>query len=114
MLEVNFKLILCMILKVIYKYLNSVVNETTYTGHTSNINYNTNYKIVLIMILFSSSWCEPLKTNSSREISAYIASVKPPLRNTHPDKLMYVCYCSTWKCLILTGTSFWNAREYML
>lgn len=59
-----------MILKVIYKYFNSVVNETTYTGHTSSINYNTNYKIIPVTILFSSSWCEPLKTNSSREISA--------------------------------------------
>ena len=39
-----------MTLKVLYKYFNCVVNETTDIGHTYNFNYNTNYNTILMII----------------------------------------------------------------
>ena len=40
----------------LYKYLNVTANTTTDTGHTININCNTKYSImVLMMILFVTS-----------------------------------------------------------
>ena len=30
-----------------------------------------NYRIILLMVLFITSWCEPLKTDPSREIFIY-------------------------------------------
>ena len=40
----------------------------------------------------------PYKTTSQN-----VSSVSLLLPNKHPDKLIYVCYCSTWKCLVLWG-----------
>ena len=44
-----------MILLVLYKQLNYVVDKIADSGRTSNINYNTNYSITIIGILFISS-----------------------------------------------------------
>ena len=44
--------------------MNFTINTATDTGHTTNINYNTNYSIMtLMMILFISSWSKTLKTD---------------------------------------------------
>ena len=34
--------------------------------------------------------------------------------NTYPDKFIYVCYCSTRKCLILTGASLENKTLFLI
>ena len=49
---------------VLIKYLNCVVNKTANTGHVANSNYNTDYSMmILTMIFFISSWSKPLKTD---------------------------------------------------
>ena len=55
----------------LYKYLNCAVDKTIDAGHTASIDCNTNNKIILLMNLFITSWCKPLKTDPSREISNY-------------------------------------------
>ena len=72
-----------MIFAVLYKYLNYGVDKTIDTGHITDC--NTNYRVILLMVLFITSWCKPLKTDQYREICS----------NIHPDKLICVCYCST-------------------
>ena len=52
-----------MIFVVLYKYLNCAVNKTIDTGHTTSIDCNTNYVILLLMTLFITPWCKPLKTD---------------------------------------------------
>ena len=64
--------------------------------------YNCNYGIILLM-LFITSWRKSLKPDPSREICT--SWVKAFLRNKHHEKLIWVCYCSTWKYLILAGVS---------
>ena len=64
------------------------------------------------MILFISYWGKPFKSNRSREVCTYATCAKPLFSNAHPDKLIRICYGSTWKCLIL-GVSFGN-KDYML
>ena len=59
--------------------------------------------IILLMILFISSWFKRLKTDPSKEILYH-----PFLPNAHPEKLIYACYCTTWKSLILSGISLGN------
>ena len=75
------------------KYLNCAADKTIDTGHTASTNCNTNYGIILLMLLIT-SWCKPLKTDPSREICTYATWVTH-LQNKHPDKLICVCYCST-------------------
>ena len=60
-----------MIIVVLYKYLNCGVDKTIDTGHTTSTDRNTNYRIILIMMLFFDSWCKLLKTDPSREICTY-------------------------------------------
>ena len=57
-------------LAVQYKYTNCTVDKTTNTdtGHTTNINYITNYNIIITFTLFTVSCCKPLKTDQRREI----------------------------------------------
>ena len=57
-----------------------------------------NYRIILLMMLFITSWCKPLKTDPSRETCIYTTCYKSFLPNKHPDKLIYICYCcwSAW------------------
>ena len=83
---------------ILYKYLNYDVDKTIDTGHTTNANYN----IILFMMLFMTFCCKPLKTDPSREMCTYATWVKPFLPHAYPDKLIYISYCPTWKCLILT------------
>ena len=53
-----------MILVVLNKWLSCAVDKTTDTRDTTNIDYNTNYGIILlVMILFLSYWCKTLKTD---------------------------------------------------
>ena len=76
----------------------------TDTGSTTKINCNIDYsKILLIMMLIIISWGKHLKTDPYRETSLYATCVKPFLLCVHPNKIIYVCYCSTWKLQILTS-----------
>ena len=60
-------------------------------------------------MLFITSWCKPLKPGSSDEIDPNATSLKPSfLPNKHPDKLTYVCSCSTRKFLTCYGVSLEN------
>ena len=34
--------------------------------------------------------------------------------NTHRSRLIYVCYCSTWNCMIPTAVSLGNIKDYMV
>ena len=60
-----------MIFVFLYKYLNCAVDKTVDPGYTASTNCNTNYKIMLLMILFIISWCKALKTDPSRDIFTY-------------------------------------------
>ena len=60
-----------MIFVVLYKYLNCAPDKTIDTGHTTNTDCNTNYRIILYMMLFVTPWCKPLKTDPSRETYIY-------------------------------------------
>ena len=45
------------------KYFNFIFNTTTGTDHINNINYNANYNIIIVMIIFFISLCyKRLKT----------------------------------------------------
>ena len=58
-----------MVFVVFYKHLICAVNKTIDTDHITDC--NTNHKIILLMMLFITSWCKPLKTNPYREIRIY-------------------------------------------
>ena len=60
-----------MIFAVLYKCLNCAVDKTMGTGHTTSSICNTNYRIILLMMLFITSSCDSSKTNPSREICTY-------------------------------------------
>ena len=64
-----------------------------------------NTRIILLIMLFITSWYMPLKTDLFRETCTYDTWLKPFLPSKHPDRLIYiyVCYCSTWKFLLLWG-----------
>ena len=55
-----------MIFVVLYKHIICAVDKTIDTGHITDC--NTNYKIILLMILFITSWCKPLKTPIQRDM----------------------------------------------
>ena len=42
-----------MIFVVLLKQLNCAVDKTIGTGHTINTNYNTNFRMMLLMMLFN-------------------------------------------------------------
>ena len=65
-LAVHFKLTLDMIFVVLYKYLNRAVTLILLTA-------TINYRIILLLMLFITSWCKPVKTDPSREIYKYAA-----------------------------------------
>ena len=50
------------------------VDKIIDTGHIATTNYKTIYRLILFM-LFITSWCQPLKTDPSREICTYAHSV---------------------------------------
>ena len=58
-----------------YKYLNCAVGKTIDTNHI--INCDTNYKIILLIMLFITSWYKPFKICPFRDICTYATSVKP-------------------------------------
>ena len=41
-----------MIYVVLYKDLNCVIDKTIDTGHTTSTDFNANYRIMLLMVLF--------------------------------------------------------------
>ena len=43
--------------EVLYKWLNCAVDKTIATGHTTNT--NCNYRILLLVMLFITSWWKP-------------------------------------------------------
>ena len=53
----NVKLILGIVIVVFRKYLNSAVDKTINTVLTFRTYCNTNYRIILLMMLFITSWC---------------------------------------------------------
>ena len=57
-----------MIFVVIYKYLNCAVAKTIGTSDTTSTDCNINYRIILLMMLFTTSLHKPLKTARSRNI----------------------------------------------
>ena len=62
-LAVHFKLTLDMIFAVLYKYLSCHAEKIIDKGLVT-----INYRITLLMMLFITSWCKPLKTDPSGEI----------------------------------------------
>ena len=60
-----------MVFVVLYKYVNCTVDKTIDTGHTASTECNSNDKILLLMMLFITSWSKPLKTDPSKEIYTY-------------------------------------------
>ena len=62
-----------MIFVVLYKYLNYAIDKTIDTGHTASTHFNINYRIILLMMLFITSCCKPLKRDPSREICNYVS-----------------------------------------
>ena len=58
-----------MIFVVLYKYLNCAADETIDTGHITD--RNTNYRIIVLMMLFVTSWCKPLRTDQYRDICTF-------------------------------------------
>ena len=57
-----------MILVALFKYLNCAVDKAF---ESFNKAFNTNYRKILLMMLFTTTKCKPLKTDPSREICAY-------------------------------------------
>ena len=51
---------------VLCKYLNCAVDKTN--CHTNSTDCNINYVITLLMMLFITSWCKPLKTDPFRKM----------------------------------------------
>ena len=66
-----------MVFVVLYKYVNCTVDKTIDTGHTASTECNSNDKILLLMMLFITSWSKPLKTDPSKEIYTYATWIKP-------------------------------------
>ena len=56
-----------MIFVVLYKYLNCALDKTIYTDHTTSTKFNSNYRIILLIMLFITSWCKVFKTDPSKE-----------------------------------------------
>ena len=56
---------------ILYKYLNCPADKTIDPGHTASTDCNTNYGIILLMILFITFLCKDLKTDQSRGICNY-------------------------------------------
>ena len=52
-----------MIFVVLSKYLNFAVDKTFDTGHAAGTDCNTNYRTILLMMLFITTWYKPLKTD---------------------------------------------------
>ena len=45
-----------------------------------------NYRIMLLMMLFITSWCKPLQTVPSKEICVYATWLNPSFaKKDHPD-----------------------------
>ena len=110
-MEVYFKSNLGMIFFVQHKYLSCVVDKTIGIVHTTSTDCNTIYRIILLLKLFTTSWCKLLEADPSREVCTYAIWVKAFFPNTHPDKLICVCCCSTWKCLILSGMQLGDKKD---
>ena len=71
------------------------------------------YRKILLIMLFITSWCKPLKPDSSNEIGPYATWFKPSLLpNKHPDKRTYICYYSTLKLLTYYGMSLENVTVF--
>ena len=64
-LAVHFKLTLDMIFVVLYKYLSCHAEKIIDKDLVLTVTIN--YRIILLMILFITSWCKPLKTDPSGE-----------------------------------------------
>ena len=57
--------------------INCAAAETIDTGHTAITDCIYNYRIILLMMLFSTSWYNPLKTDPSRGVCTYATWLKP-------------------------------------
>ena len=57
-----------MILVVLYKYLNCGVDKNIDADHTTSTDCKTSCREILLMMLFITSQCKPLKIDTSRDI----------------------------------------------
>ena len=70
------------------------------------------------MMLFVPSWCKSLKTDPSRDVCTYATWLKssfdkkPKQQQQQPNKVIHVCYCSNWKCLVLWGVIRKQKRRF--
>ena len=70
-LAVYFKLTLGMTFVVLYKYLNCAADEILTQVALLLLTVAMNYRIVLLTMLFITSWYKPFKTDPFREIFTY-------------------------------------------
>ena len=73
-----------MVFVVLYKYGNCAVDKTMDTGYTTSTDCNTNYRIILLMMLSITPSCKPLKTGQSKEIRTYATWLKPSFTKCTP------------------------------
>ena len=60
----------------LHKYLNFAVNTTTGTCHSTNVNHNFNYSVMILMaILFISFWSKLLNTDQTNAFKKYFIKV---------------------------------------
>ena len=53
-----------------HTYTNCAADKTFNTGDTASNNCNTNYRIILLMMPFITSWCKPLKAAPSKRYAS--------------------------------------------
>ena len=66
------------------KSVNCALGKIIYTGYTTSTDCNTNYRIILLIMLFITLWYKPLKRDPTREIyyiwRYYICLLPPNLK----------------------------------
>ena len=60
-----------MIFVVLYKYLNCAADKLLTQVTLLGLNVTIDNRIILLIMLFITSWCKPLKADPSREICTY-------------------------------------------
>ena len=95
-----------MIFLVLYKYFNCAVDKAIDTSHSTSTDCNTNYRILLMLLI--TSWWKPLKIDTCREICSCAIWVKPSFAKYKPSETYMCLLLSIWKCLILIGVSLEN------
>ena len=71
------------------KKINGTVGKAIHTGHTTYTDCYTNYRKILLIMLFIASWFKPLQRKPYRQMCTYETWVKAFLPNAHPDNLIF-------------------------